>query len=134
MSIEQEIQEAMANLDQEISEKKVMLYGEDPLKLEVLRKGIDKIHKPNLGYKEISDFVSLCLYYEDLYHRRPDVISKTLVKSAAQELLPKVDVFEDYVDELAKFNQGADDYSQELNRKIQILDEQINELQNQLGL
>lgn len=128
--LEKVIESTLKNINSEIENGEVIIKtDDDPLKLAPMKPALDKMYKPTLGFKEVSDLVSLSLYYEDLYHERQEIVSKTLIKSATNEIKPKVDVFREYADQLENIMKKPSTYNEdEIQTRIQHLNARINEL------
>lgn len=104
---------------------------DDPLQIEELKGGFDKLYQPTISFKDISDLITMCLYYEDLYHKRESVLSKTLINNAINDLtrrIEKYSIFSEYF--TIEKNRITDEES--FINFITELHESISELEEQL--
>ena len=77
--------------------------------LDSLEQGLHNLPNPNLTFASVSDLVTLSLYFEDLYHDRESVVSKTLLNSASNTIQNNVEHFSGFVNELQKIHDSGND-------------------------
>jgi len=85
-----------------------------------------------ISHKDVDDLIAMCLYYEDLYHNRDNVVTKSLIKSAYYDIVHKVTMFEKYCDKLKILSENitSDDqfmyYVEQLHRELSNIEKTIN--------
>lgn len=93
------------------------------------------IPEPSIGFQEITDLTSLCLFYEDLYHERKDVANHSLIESAAQDLTDRVERLEAFTDFLKVYTKTQEkiETPAQFDKFIEQFNEELTGLERQLG-